>query len=325
MRFERVQKFSMLLLLIPGFVSCATAPLSGSAERLKTGEQDPVTFDYAGLIFDQDPDAGSVRVDLSNWAEEIKSRAKETIEGISGHHGGFINTCAYGFYEPAASRALIVGAGLAMASKSASRGEARGVQRKAVREVNEFAQHLHVAASTVEPGVELPFHAELSKLVRLDNARAKADYDQSDLLTPEARVFLHSAVWGKVCEVDIMTSEALKRIESNAGWPDRKVYGEKLDSGAGRILVHSPDIEFQRSMIPKLRKLYDEGRTSGINLARLIDTSALFSGKKSVYGTKFRCGPDGIIFRPVEDPDNLDERRANLGLASVEKMADLCK
>ena len=325
MRSGRVPKISLLLLLIPGFVSCATETLRDSAERLKIGEQDPVTFDYTGLVFDQHPDSRSVRLNLSNWVEETKLHAKETIEGISGYHDGPVNTCAYLFYEPVAGRALIIGAGLAMASKSASKDEARGVQRKAVRTVNEFARHLHVAATTVEPKVEQPFHAELSKLVRVDITRDQVVFDLPDLPTPEARTFLFQTVWGKVCETDVMTSEALKRIESKAGWPDGNVYGEKLDSGAGRILVHSPDIEFQRSMIPKLQKLYAEGRTSGGNLARLTDTVAYWSGKKLVYGTKFRCGPDGIIFAPVEDPDNLGIRRASLGLDSVEKMADICK
>ncbi len=54
-------------------------------------------------------------------------------------------------------------------------------------------------------------------------------------------------------------------------------------------------------------------------LALLEDRVALGEGKKQIYGSQLTGNQSGMSLRPMIDPDNVDKRRADVGL---EPLAD---
>jgi hypothetical protein len=51
----------------------------------------------------------------------------------------------------------------------------------------------------------------------------------------------------------------------------------------------------------------------------LVDRVLIRQGLPQRYGTQFMFVEGGIEFHPIEDPESVDERRADVGLPSIEE------
>jgi hypothetical protein len=56
------------------------------------------------------------------------------------------------------------------------------------------------------------------------------------------------------------------------------------------------------------------GDASARDQAYLEDRVRVHSGEPQLYGTQFMYDNDELKPQPIEDPDNLDQRRATVGL-----------
>ena len=65
-----------------------------------------------------------------------------------------------------------------------------------------------------------------------------------------------------------------------------------------------------------MREAVKSGKASGSSLALLEDRVALKQGKKQIYGSQIGQDSDLKLYYvlPLEDPDNVDKRRAEVGL-----------
>jgi len=65
-----------------------------------------------------------------------------------------------------------------------------------------------------------------------------------------------------------------------------------------------------------MREAVKEGRAYASSLALLEDRLALRQGKKQIYGSQigFDKETEKYIVQDLEDPDNVDKRRAEVGL-----------
>jgi hypothetical protein len=86
--------------------------------------------------------------------------------------------------------------------------------------------------------------------------------------------------------------------------------GVQASEDAARVLLHSPDREFQRRLTPRLEKLADAGEIIGTNVAPLVDQLRLEQHKAQRFGTQYTVKDGKAFIDPVEDPEHLDERRA---------------
>jgi hypothetical protein len=68
----------------------------------------------------------------------------------------------------------------------------------------------------------------------------------------------------------------------------------------------------------------EAGDASTGDLAYLIDRVRVAKNLPQVYGTQIGPGPDGDVAprTPIEDPDNVDARRAEAGLGTLEEYYD---
>lgn len=102
------------------------------------------------------------------------------------------------------------------------------------------------------------------------------------------------------------------------GWPGRSLVGEQAANAAWLLVQHADhEPAFQRECLDLLQAAVDAGEGSAQHLAYLTDRVLLAEGKPQRYGTQFTAGPTGWEPRPLEDPDNVDARRAEAGLPSL--------
>jgi hypothetical protein len=109
---------------------------------------------------------------------------------------------------------------------------------------------------------------------------------------------------------------AFKQIVSEHGWPGEAVVGEDGCRCAWLLAQHAgADRTFQQECERLLAAAVAQGDAKPGQLAALRDRLELHRGGVQLYGTHLE--PDGESWRPVrgvDDPDEVDRRRLELGL-----------
>ncbi len=96
------------------------------------------------------------------------------------------------------------------------------------------------------------------------------------------------------------------------GWPSKKQVGAEA-SHAAWILVQHADLEFQDYCLKLLDNLSAE-ENDPRQRAYLIDKIRLRRDQPQLYGTQYVKQDDDLVLYDVEDPEELDERRRQVGL-----------
>lgn len=115
--------------------------------------------------------------------------------------------------------------------------------------------------------------------------------------------------------VDRDNTDWLKAVVRTRGWPARSQVGYWGADAAWLLAQHADhDPAFQRECLELLEKAVDHDEAPARHLAYLTDRVLRHDGRPQRYGTQFVHGPNGIETPPLEDPDNVDELRAAVGL-----------
>jgi hypothetical protein len=71
-----------------------------------------------------------------------------------------------------------------------------------------------------------------------------------------------------------------------------------------------------KKYLPLMRDAVKNKNASPKDLALLEDRTAISQGKKQIYGSQIgrNDSTQKFFVRPIEDPDNVDKRRASIGL-----------
>jgi len=113
-------------------------------------------------------------------------------------------------------------------------------------------------------------------------------------------------------------------------WPESRSWGESAANAAWLLVQHADtDLAFQRDILESLNSFRTSSDADKRRLAMLTDRVAVASGLDQVYGTQGRCSVDGWQMFAVIDEANLDRRRAELGMSSIEEyksqVSHICK
>jgi hypothetical protein len=109
----------------------------------------------------------------------------------------------------------------------------------------------------------------------------------------------------------------LKDIVQKYGWPTIRLVGYEASHAAMRILNHSQDRDFQKELVPQLQKMVEQDEIAGFELGLIIDKLLRSEGKPQLFGSQFRVEGEYIAMEPVEDPEHLDQRRAQYLLPPI--------
>ena len=126
------------------------------------------------------------------------------------------------------------------------------------------------------------------------------------------------AHWKIINVKDSVNLIKVQEILDTKGWLGSDVIGQQGNQTLFLVIQHSKQ-KVQEKYLPMMREAVKKGKASGSSLALLEDRVALGQGKKQIYGSQI--GMDQTTnkhyVRPLEDPDNVDERRAAVGLDSL--------
>ena len=127
-----------------------------------------------------------------------------------------------------------------------------------------------------------------------------------------------SSVIAELRALDRRHTSRLKAIVLANGWPDTARAGQDGVAAAFMLVQHADqDPAFQAEILPHVETAYRRGELPGECVAMLTDRILVGKGERQIYGTQSRI-VDGVVkIAAVEDPDNLDRRRAQMGMVPI--------
>ncbi len=127
-------------------------------------------------------------------------------------------------------------------------------------------------------------------------------------------------------KVDRENTEFLKKVCEKHGWPGKSLVGEDAAAAAWLLAQHADlDPEFQAKCLDLMKTAFGKGDVTGQHLAYLTDRVLLKQGKKQIYGTQFVGFGKDAVPSPIEDEANVDKRRAEVGLGTLEEYSKIIR
>jgi len=108
------------------------------------------------------------------------------------------------------------------------------------------------------------------------------------------------------------------KILDEKGWVGKDVIGSQANQTLFLVIQHS-DLKYQQKYLPMMREAVKKGDAKASSLALLEDRVALREGRKQIYGSQIATNPatKKQFISPLEDPDDVDKRRAEVGLGPI--------
>ena len=123
------------------------------------------------------------------------------------------------------------------------------------------------------------------------------------------------SIWKIIMYKDSINLIKVQNVLDKYGWLGQDVIGEQGNTTLFLVIQHA-DLPIQEKYLPMMREAVKKGNAQASNLALLEDRVALRHGKRQIYGSQI--GYDNqtktYFVSPLEDPDNVDKRRAQVGL-----------
>lgn len=132
-----------------------------------------------------------------------------------------------------------------------------------------------------------------------------------------------SDMWDE--SIDVKNTQRMKEIVTEIGWPTISKVGSQASYMAWLLVQHADlDNEFQQFCLA-LMKVQPANEVNRQNIAYLEDRVRIHQGQPQIYGTQFYTDEQGeLVPRPIEDLENVDKRRAEVGLNTLaEYTADM--
>jgi hypothetical protein len=122
-------------------------------------------------------------------------------------------------------------------------------------------------------------------------------------------------LWTIIHAKDSLNLIKVEAILQRYGWLGTDVVGHDGNSTLFLVIQHS-DLATQEKYLPMMRDAVDKGNAEARSVALLEDRIAIRKGKRQLYGSQI--GWDMVANQyfvlPLDDPDNVDKRRLNVGL-----------
>lgn len=116
-------------------------------------------------------------------------------------------------------------------------------------------------------------------------------------------------------KADSLNLIIVESVLSKYGWLSVNDVGSQGNTTLFMVIQHS-DIKTQEKYLPLMREAVKNNKANAHSLALLEDRVALLQGKKQIYGSQVSWNMKTNIYfvAPLEDPDSVDKRRAEVGL-----------
>ncbi|WP_377890621.1 DUF6624 domain-containing protein [Alkalihalobacillus sp. R86527] len=147
----------------------------------------------------------------------------------------------------------------------------------------------------------------------------KRDLELREQLLKEGTLFEGYPI--EMEKVHIENGLRLTNIMEEFGWPNENKVGKEGADAAWLILQHAISLpQLQRNALSILEVEMKEGKIEPYQWAHLFDRISFFERKPQRYGTQFDWD-DEEKMNPwkIEDEENVDQRRAEIGLPPLQE------
>lgn len=181
------------------------------------------------------------------------------------------------------------------------------------RQWNKLLADMQKKVDEAEANYDKPLQAELLAIFEEDQKYRKM-MDEVDAKygweSPEMRDLIK-----KMIEADSINLIKVKAILDKHGWVGPDKVGGRANQTLFLVIQHA-DLTAQQKYLPMMREAVRDKRANASSLALLEDRVALREGRRQLYGSQVGRDPDTgeMYVLPLEDPDHVDERRAQVGL-----------
>lgn len=127
------------------------------------------------------------------------------------------------------------------------------------------------------------------------------------------------AHWEFINEKDSVNLTKIKGILDERGWLGPDIVGQQGSTTLFLVIQHA-DLKTQEKYLPMMREAAKKGNARPEHLALLEDRVAIGKGERQIYGSQVgRDQQSGEYYLlPMIDPDNVDKRRSEVGLGSIQ-------
>ncbi len=135
-----------------------------------------------------------------------------------------------------------------------------------------------------------------------------------------------NALLQKMQEMDSVDLVKIRAIIDRYGWLGADSIGYDANNTLFMVIQHS-DLKVQQIYLPKMREAVKNGRARARDLALLEDRVALRTARQQIYGSQvsWNMKTNEYAVAPLEDPVNVDKRRASVGLGPLaDYLMDCC-
>ena len=189
------------------------------------------------------------------------------------------------------------------------------------KKFNKIITELQKKTELIEANYDKPLQKELLEIFKEDqeirnqyvSAQKKYGYQGKEMDS-----------LGKIMTLkDSLNLKKIVKILDEKGWVGKDKVGGQANQTLFLVIQHS-DLKIQQKYLPMMKEAVKKGNANSSSLALLEDRIALREGKKQIYGSQIGTNPTTKkqYVLPLEDPDNVDKRRTEVGL---ETLADYVK
>jgi hypothetical protein len=180
---------------------------------------------------------------------------------------------------------------------------------------SEFLLSMQKALDEKEVNYDKPLKIALLDILDLDQ-KYRIKIDSVKLMygfqSPEMQ-----ELWKNIEVADSMNLIKVRKILDTVGWLGAEKVGTKANNALFLVIQHS-DIAIQEQYLPMMREAVKNKKAESSSLALLEDRVLIRRNKKQIYGSQVGIDSTGKpSLRPLEDPDHVDERRAQMGLETL--------
>ena len=130
---------------------------------------------------------------------------------------------------------------------------------------------------------------------------------------------IDSGIMNELTAIDKENTAWLEKQIETHGWLGKSLVGKSGAHDAWLLVQHADlNLNFQKKCLDLMSKM-PTGEVSPVDIAYLTDRVLSAEGKPQRYGTQCETVDGKAKVKNVEDPENLNKRRAELGLEPIEE------
>ena len=130
---------------------------------------------------------------------------------------------------------------------------------------------------------------------------------------------IYNALKRRLEDADNQNLIWLKEVVAKHGWPSKSLVGGQGAKDAWLLVQHADtDRDFQQKCLDQMKTL-PKDEVDPRDTAYLTDRVLVGTGKRQLYGTQVIFKDGKLIPNPIENPDQVDERRKAIGMESLQE------